>query len=172
MLAHAPQTLAVGTSIGLVIYTSGSEEQKKYLPAIVNLDSWRGQGAFSEPRAGSDLAGLKTTAKKDGDYFVIHGQKTWTTLGQHRDMIFMLVRTNPTPNKQQGISFLLIEHEVQEHHCAPDPDDRRRRGQRSLLPRGERAAWLRLQSRRGWRHDAARRQGRRRRPRCALYAAL
>ncbi|MFV0281659.1 MAG: pimeloyl-CoA dehydrogenase large subunit [Rhodoblastus sp.] len=110
MLAPAPQMLAFGVSmVGPVIYTFGSEEQKKkYLPAIANLDTWWSQG-FSEPGAGSDLAGLRTTAKREGDFYIVNGQKTWTTLGQHGDMIFMLVRTDPTAKKQEGISFLLID---------------------------------------------------------------
>jgi len=110
MLAPAPQTLPFGVSmVGPVIYTFGSEEQKKkYLPAIANLDTWWSQG-FSEPGAGSDLAGLRTTAKREGDHYIVNGQKTWTTLGQHGDMIFMLVRTDPSAKKQEGISFLLID---------------------------------------------------------------
>ncbi|MCC2102826.1 MAG: pimeloyl-CoA dehydrogenase large subunit [Hyphomicrobiales bacterium] len=110
MLAPAPQMLAFGVSmVGPVIYTFGSEEQKKkYLPAIANLDTWWSQG-FSEPGAGSDLAGLRTTAKREGDFYIVNGQKTWTTLGQHGDMIFMLVRTDPNAKKQEGISFLLID---------------------------------------------------------------
>ena len=110
MLAPAPQMLAFGVSmVGPVIYTFGSEEQKKkYLPAIANLDTWWSQG-FSEPGAGSDLAGLRTTAKREGDHYIVNGQKTWTTLGQHGDMIFMLVRTDPNAKKQEGISFLLID---------------------------------------------------------------
>jgi pimeloyl-CoA dehydrogenase large subunit len=109
-LYPTPPTLAFGVSmVGPVIYTFGSEEQKqKYLPAIANLDTWWSQG-FSEPGAGSDLAGLKTTAKRDGDFYIVNGQKTWTTLGQHGDMIFMLVRTDPAAKKQEGISFLLID---------------------------------------------------------------
>ena len=110
MLAPAPQMLAFGVSmVGPVIYTFGSEEQKKkYLPAIANLDTWWSQG-FSEPGSGSDLAGLRTTAKREGDFYIVNGQKTWTTLGQHGDMIFMLVRTDPNAKKQEGISFLLID---------------------------------------------------------------
>lgn len=63
-----------------------------------------------EPEAGSDLASLRTTAVRDGDSYVVNGQKTWTTLGQHADWIFLLARTNPdAPKKQAGISFLLAE---------------------------------------------------------------
>src|ERR1700751_1749167 len=106
----APQPLGFGvTMVGPVIIAFGSEEQKKrYLPAIANLDVWWCQG-FSEPGAGSDLASLKTNAKRDGAFYVVNGQKTWTTLAQHADWIFCLVRTDPTAKKQQGISFLLID---------------------------------------------------------------
>jgi pimeloyl-CoA dehydrogenase large subunit len=106
----APSPLPFGVNmVGPVIYTFANEEQKKkYLPRIANLDDWWCQG-FSEPGAGSDLAGLKTTAKRDGNEYVVNGQKTWTTLGQHADMIFMLVRTDMAAKKQEGISFLLID---------------------------------------------------------------
>src|SRR6202030_943139 len=108
--APAPQPLAFGVSmVGPVIAAFGSEAQKKkFLPRIANLDDWGCQG-FSEPGAGSDLASLKTTAKRDGDVWVVNGQKTWTTLAQHADWIFCLVRTNPNTKPQEGISFLLID---------------------------------------------------------------
>ncbi|MBO0754522.1 MAG: pimeloyl-CoA dehydrogenase large subunit [Bradyrhizobiaceae bacterium] len=108
--APAPEPLAFGTSmVGPVIATFGSEAQKqRFLPRIANLDDWWCQG-FSEPGAGSDLASLKTTARRDGDYYVVNGQKTWTTLAQYADWIFCLVRTNPAAKKQEGISFLLID---------------------------------------------------------------
>jgi alkylation response protein AidB-like acyl-CoA dehydrogenase len=106
----APDTLSFGTSmVGPIIYTFGSEAQKKrFLPRIVDLQDWWCQG-FSEPQAGSDLASLRTTAVRDGDDYVVNGQKTWTTLGQHADWIFCLVRTNREVRKQAGISFLLID---------------------------------------------------------------
>lgn len=108
--APAPETLPFGTSmVGPVIYTFGSQAQKeRFLPRIADLTDWWCQG-FSEPGAGSDLAGLKTTAKRDGDHWVIEGQKTWTTLAQHADWIFVLARTDPTAKKQQGISFILVD---------------------------------------------------------------
>jgi alkylation response protein AidB-like acyl-CoA dehydrogenase len=109
-LAAVPEPLAFNTSmIGPVIATFGSQEQKeRFLPATANLDIWWCQG-FSEPEAGSDLASLRTTAVRDGDDWVVNGQKTWTTLGQHADWIFCLVRTDPTAEKRQrGISLLLF----------------------------------------------------------------
>lgn len=106
----APQPLAFGVNmVGPVIATFGNAAQKAhYLPRIANLDDWWCQG-FSEPGAGSDLASLKTRAVRDGDHYVVNGQKTWTTLGQFADWIFCLVRTDPEAKKQSGISFLLID---------------------------------------------------------------
>ncbi len=106
--ARAPESLAFGTSmVGPVIYTFGSRAQKEqFLPRIADLRDWWCQG-FSEPGAGSDLAGLRTRAERDGDSWVINGQKTWTTLAQHADWIFVLARTDPSVKKQEGISFFL-----------------------------------------------------------------
>jgi pimeloyl-CoA dehydrogenase large subunit len=108
--APAPQPLAFGVSmVGPVIIAFGNDAQKsRYLPRIRSLDDWWCQG-FSEPGSGSDLASLKTSAKRVGDRYVVNGQKTWTTLAQHADMIFCLVRTDPAVKKQEGISFLLID---------------------------------------------------------------
>ena len=110
-LASVPEPLAFNASmVGPVIAEFGSQELKeRFLPATANLDIWWCQG-FSEPEAGSDLASLRTTAIRDGDHYVINGQKTWTTLGQFADWIFLLARTNPdAPKKQAGISFILAE---------------------------------------------------------------
>jgi pimeloyl-CoA dehydrogenase large subunit len=106
----APEPLAFGTyMVGPVIATFGSDAQKRrFLPRIANLDDWWCQG-FSEPGAGSDLASLKTTARRDGGDYIVNGQKTWTTLAQYADWIFCLVRTDPAAKKQEGISFLLID---------------------------------------------------------------
>ncbi len=105
----APQ-LPFGLSMcAPVIYTFGNEEQKqRFLPGIKSGKEWWCQG-YSEPGAGSDLAAVKTTAVREGDHYIVNGQKTWTTLGQHADWIFCLVRTNPEVKKQEGISFLLID---------------------------------------------------------------
>ncbi|CDZ89843.1 acyl-CoA dehydrogenase [Rhodococcus ruber Chol-4] len=110
-LASVPDPLPFNASmIGPVIAHFGSQELKeRFLPATANLDIWWCQG-FSEPEAGSDLASLKTRAVRDGDDYIVNGQKTWTTLAQHADWIFCLVRTDPdAPKKQAGISMLLID---------------------------------------------------------------
>ena len=108
--AATPPILPFGVNmVAPVIMAFASAEQKAYyLPRILNCDDWWCQG-YSEPGAGSDLASLKTTAERDGDHYIVNGQKTWTTLGQHADMIFCLVRTDSTVRKQEGISFLLID---------------------------------------------------------------
>lgn len=110
MAAPAPEALPFGVNmVGPVIIAFGNEEQKRrFLPRIANLDDWWCQG-FSEPGAGSDLASLKTAARRDGDHYIVNGQKTWTTLAQYADWIFCLVRTDPAAKKQEGISFLLID---------------------------------------------------------------
>jgi alkylation response protein AidB-like acyl-CoA dehydrogenase len=109
-LACVPPPLAFNASmVGPVIAAFGSQELKeRFLPKTANLDIWWSQG-FSEPDAGSDLASLRTTAVRDGDDYLVNGQKTWTTLGQYGDWIFTLVRTDPDAKKQAGISFLLID---------------------------------------------------------------
>jgi alkylation response protein AidB-like acyl-CoA dehydrogenase len=113
--AGAPTVLPFGVNmVAPVIIKFGTQEQKDYyLPRILRSDDWWAQG-YSEPGAGSDLAGLKTRAVRDGDHYIVNGQKTWTTLGQHANMIFCLVRTDPDAKKQEGISFLLIDMEKSE----------------------------------------------------------
>ncbi|MFG6595469.1 acyl-CoA dehydrogenase family protein [Sulfitobacter sp. 1A13368] len=107
---HAPRIVPFGLSmLAPVLQKFGSKEQQDYwLPRILSGEDWWCQG-YSEPGAGSDLASLKTTAVKDGDHYIVNGQKTWTTLGQHANMIFCLVRTNKEVKQQEGISFLLID---------------------------------------------------------------
>ncbi|WP_040837800.1 acyl-CoA dehydrogenase family protein [Nocardia brevicatena] len=110
-LACVPEPLTFNAQmVGPVIAHFGSEELKKrFLPPTAALDIWWCQG-FSEPDAGSDLASLRTTAVRDGDSYIVNGQKIWTTLAQNADWIFCLVRTDPNaPKKQAGISFLLFD---------------------------------------------------------------
>ncbi len=97
------------TMVGPVIYTFGTAEQKAhFLPRILSGEDWWCQG-YSEPGAGSDLANLRTMAVPDGDDYIVNGQKTWTTMAQHADWGFFLVRTNKEVKAQEGISFLLID---------------------------------------------------------------
>ncbi len=109
-LAHVPPPIVFNTAmIGPVIAQFGSQELKeRFLPKTANADIWWSQG-FSEPNAGSDLASLKTTAVRDGDDYIVNGQKTWTTYGQYGDWIFNLVRTDPEAQKQRGISMILVD---------------------------------------------------------------
>jgi|HigsolmetaAR205D_1030408.scaffolds.fasta_scaffold00916_3 alkylation response protein AidB-like acyl-CoA dehydrogenase len=110
-LAGAPKPVPFGLRmVGPVIMAFGSrEQQQRFLPRIVSGEDWWCQG-YSEPGSGSDLASLKTRAERQGDYYIVNGQKTWTTMGHQADWIFCLVRTDPNAAKpQQGISFLLID---------------------------------------------------------------
>lgn len=113
-LAHAPRIVPFGVSmLGPVLLKFGTDAQKqRWLPRILDGSDWWCQG-YSEPGAGSDLAAVKTSAVRatdaQGEHYVVNGQKTWTTLGQHANMIFCLVRTNREAKKQEGISFLLID---------------------------------------------------------------
>jgi alkylation response protein AidB-like acyl-CoA dehydrogenase len=92
-----------------VLMKYGSDAQKKrFLPRIAAAEELWCQG-YSEPGSGSDLASLRTKAVLDGDEYVVNGQKTWTTMAQHADWGFFLVRTNPDAKQQEGISFLLID---------------------------------------------------------------
>ncbi|ABX34039.1 acyl-CoA dehydrogenase domain protein [Delftia acidovorans SPH-1] len=109
-LAGTPRIVPFGLSmLGPVLIKYGNEAQKAHwLPRILNGADWWCQG-YSEPGSGSDLASVKTSAVRDGDHYIVNGQKTWTTLGQHANMIFCLVRTNREAKAQQGISFLLVD---------------------------------------------------------------
>ncbi|MBP6542206.1 MAG: acyl-CoA dehydrogenase family protein [Piscinibacter sp.] len=113
-LAHAPRIVPFGVNmLGPVLIKYGNEAQKqRWLPRILDGSDWWCQG-YSEPGAGSDLASVKTSAVRgsdaQGEHYIVNGQKTWTTLGQHANMIFCLVRTNREAKKQEGISFLLVD---------------------------------------------------------------
>ena len=109
-LADAPAQLPFGIKmVAPVIMRFGSpEQQQKFLPRILAAEDWWCQG-YSETGSGSDLASLKMKAERDGDDYVLNGQKVWNTLGQFADWIFCLVRTDATVKPQKGISFLLID---------------------------------------------------------------
>jgi alkylation response protein AidB-like acyl-CoA dehydrogenase len=106
----APRVLPFGAvMVGPVIIQFGTEAQKAhFLPRILDMTDWWAQG-YSEPGSGSDLASLKTRAVREGDDYIVNGQKSWTTMGQHADWIFCLVRTDSGVQPQRGISFLLID---------------------------------------------------------------
>ena len=107
--AGAPRAIPFGLKmVAPVIMAFGSpEQQQRYLPKILSAEEWWCQG-YSEPGAGSDLASLKMRATREGNEYVLNGQKTWTTLGQYADWIFCLVRTDPDVKPQRGISFILV----------------------------------------------------------------
>ncbi|HSH91881.1 MAG TPA: acyl-CoA dehydrogenase family protein [Ramlibacter sp.] len=109
-LAGAPRIVPFGpVMVAPVIMAFGSpEQQQRFLPGIASGEVWWSQG-YSEPGSGSDLASLKTRAERKGDKYIVNGQKTWTTLAQHGDWIFCLVRTSTEGKPQTGISFLLID---------------------------------------------------------------
>jgi alkylation response protein AidB-like acyl-CoA dehydrogenase len=109
-LAGAPRLIPFGTKmVAPVIMAFGSvAQQRRFLPPISSGEDWWCQG-YSEPGAGSDLASLKTRAERDGEFYVVNGQKTWNTLGQYADWIFCLVRTDASAKQQSGITFLLID---------------------------------------------------------------
>ncbi|HEU4759801.1 MAG TPA: acyl-CoA dehydrogenase family protein [Dehalococcoidia bacterium] len=107
---RAPQQFGVGPDrVGPTIILFGTEEQKRqHLPAIAGAGAVWCQG-FSEPGAGSDLASLQTTATQDGDYFVVNGQKIWTSLANIADWMILLARTDPEAPKHKGISYFLLD---------------------------------------------------------------
>ena len=113
-LAGGPRIVPFGVNmLGPVLIKYGNEAQKQYwLPRMVNGTDWWCQG-YSEPGSGSDLASVKTTAVRgsdaQGDHYIVNGQKTWTTQGQHANMIFCLVRTDKEARPQAGISFLMVD---------------------------------------------------------------
>ncbi len=109
-LAGAPRVVPFGpVMVAPVIMAFGNRaQQERFLPGIASGEVWWSQG-YSEPGSGSDLASLKCKAERQGDQYIVNGQKTWTTLGQYGEWIFCLVRTSNEGKPQTGISFLLID---------------------------------------------------------------
>ncbi|MGE0384322.1 MAG: acyl-CoA dehydrogenase family protein [Gammaproteobacteria bacterium] len=109
-LAPAPEPLSYNVNmLGPTLIAFGTQEQKQhFLPRMASLEYWFCQG-FSEPGAGSDLAALRTQAVREGDHYVVNGQKLWTSGGHRADWCFLLVRTDASAKKQQGITYLLMD---------------------------------------------------------------
>ncbi|MCU1600960.1 MAG: Isovaleryl-CoA dehydrogenase, partial [Frankiales bacterium] len=111
-LAKARVPGPLGTGLGIVaptIVKYGTDEQKqRWLPPMIRGDKVWAQG-YSEPEAGSDLPSLRTTARREGDVYVVNGQKVWTTHADYGDVLFCLVRTGTQQSRQDGITYLIVD---------------------------------------------------------------
>ncbi len=108
--ANAPYRATVNALdlLGPMLLAMGDEAQKKrFLPPILAVEELWGQG-FSEPGAGSDLASVRTRAERDGDQWVVNGQKVWTSFGVHADWLYVLTRTDPDSRRHKGLTLLLL----------------------------------------------------------------
>jgi alkylation response protein AidB-like acyl-CoA dehydrogenase len=106
--ANVPVPFLTTNTVGPTIMAFGTQEQKDFfLPRIVRGDLHFSIG-YSEPGAGTDLANLKTTAVRDGDHYVINGQKMWTSLIQHADYIWLACRTDPDAKRHKGLSIIIV----------------------------------------------------------------
>lgn len=119
-ISARPPLWSFGLSmLGPALLKFGTEEQKQeHLTKIIRGEVWWCQG-YSEPGAGSDLAGLQTRCEDVGDHFLVNGQKVWTSYGDRADWIFCLVRTDPEAPKHSGISFILIDMDQSGVSVAP-----------------------------------------------------
>lgn len=118
MRARAPVPMLTVNSVAPTIMKFGTDEQKQfYLPRILKGEIHFAIG-YTEPEAGTDLAALKTRAVRDGDFFVINGQKVFTSLAADADYIWLAVRTDPAAPKHQGISILIVPTDAPGYRCA------------------------------------------------------
>jgi alkylation response protein AidB-like acyl-CoA dehydrogenase len=119
--AGFPIPLLTLNTVGPTLMKCGTDAQKaKYLPAILRGEIHFSIG-YTEPEAGTDLASLKTRAVRDGDDYVVNGQKVFTSLAAHADYIWLAVRTNPDVPKHKGISLLIVDAHAQGVSMAPTP---------------------------------------------------
>lgn len=120
--ADAPMQYHQGLElIGPILQTYGTDAQRDhYLPRIINSDDWWCQG-YSEPGAGSDLAALRTRADRDGDYYVLNGQKAWTSYAHVSQQMFLLARTSTEARRQDGISLILVPMDAAGLRMQPTP---------------------------------------------------
>ena len=98
-----------------IIHWGTDEQKKRYLPKILSSEEIWCQG-FSEPGAGSDLAALSTQAVEEGDHYIVNGQKTWTSLAQYSDLMYLLARTNKDVKKHKGLSAFAVDMKSPGHH--------------------------------------------------------
>jgi alkylation response protein AidB-like acyl-CoA dehydrogenase len=117
--AHVPVPFLTTNTVGPTIMAYGTEEQKAFfLPRILKGDLHFSIG-YSEPGAGTDLASLKTTAVRDGDHYVINGQKMWTSLIQHADYIWLACRTDPDATRHKGLSIIIVPTDAEGFSYTP-----------------------------------------------------
>ena len=139
-IARVPVPFLTINTVGPTIMRFGTPAQKSfYLPKIAAGEIHFSIG-YSEPEAGTDLASLRTTATRDGDEYVIDGQKMWTSLIQYADYVWLACRTDPAAPRHKGLSIIIVPTSAPGFSWTPVRDDGGRRDQRHVLPRGARAA--------------------------------
>ena len=139
-------------SVAPTIMAFGTDEQKKFFLPKIAAGELHFSIGYSEPGAGTDLAALRTTAVRDGDDYVINGQKMWTSLIAYADYVWLAVRTNPEAKKHRGISMLIVPTTAEGFSWTPVHTMAGCRHQRHLLPgrpRARRPTWSARRTRAG-----------------------